>query len=96
MVLLCFEFRSWWWYVGAFLILILEGLEIGLGFLVLGLRELGEKTPFMRFFRGVFGDHSRPRVWKRLRFGVPFVGEDGGAGERQLHDHLDLWVLDNG
>ena len=35
-------------------------------------------------------DHSRPRVWKRLRLGVSFVGEDDDAGRRQLHDHLDF------
>ena len=42
----------------------------------------------MRFFRGSFGDHSRPRVWKRLKLRVSF-GEDDDAGRRQLHDHLD-------
>ena len=37
-----------------------------------------------------FGDHSRPRVWKRLKLGVSLVGEDDDAGRRQLHDHLDF------
>ena len=42
----------------------------------------------MRFFGHLFGDHPRPRVWKRLKLGVSF-GEDDDAGRRQLHDHLD-------
>ena len=44
----------------------------------------------MRFFRESFGDHSRPRVWKRLKLGVSLVEEDGDAGGRQLRDHLDF------
>ena len=49
--------------------------------------------PVHEVFRGLFGDHSRPRVWKRLRLGVSLVGEDDGAGRRQLHDHLDFGGL---
>ena len=41
-------------------------------------------------FRESFGDHSRPRVWKRLKLGVSLVEEDDDAGRRQLHDHLDF------
>ena len=52
--------------------------------------RLGRKTLFKRFFGFFLGDHSRPRVWKRLRLGVSFVGEDDDAGGRQLHDHLDF------
>ena len=55
--------------------------------------RLRRKTPRSSGFSGVFGDHSRPRVWKRLRFGVSFVGEDYDAGGRQLHDHLDFGGL---
>ena len=45
------------WCVLILPVLILEGSEIGLGFLDLGLREfdLGENTPFMRFFREFLG-----------------------------------------
>ena len=35
--------------------------------------RLGRKTPVHEFFRESFGDHSRPRVWKRLKFGG-FIG----------------------
>ena len=52
-----------------------------------------EKTPVHEVFRGSFGDHSRPRVWKRLKLGVSLVEEDDDAGRRQLHDHLHFAVL---
>ena len=49
--------------------------------------RLRRKNPVHEVFRAPFGDHSRPRVWKRLNLGVSF-GEDDDAGRRQLHDHL--------
>ena len=75
-------------------VLILEGSEIALGFLGLGYKRvrLGRKTPVHEFFRGSSGDQSRPRVWKRLKLRVSFVGEDDDVGRRQLLDHLDFWV----
>ena len=82
------------WCVLILPVLILEGSEIGLGFLDLCLREfhLGENTVHEVFWRSS-GDHSRPRVWKRLKLGVSFDGEENDAGRRQLHDHLDLGSL---
>ena len=50
--------------------------------------RLGRKNPVHEVFLGSFGDHSRPRVWKRLKLGVSLVEEDDDAGRRQLHDHL--------
>ena len=52
--------------------------------------RLKRKNPVHEVFRRSFGDHSRPRVWKRLKLVVSFVGEDDDAGRWQLHDHLDL------
>ena len=52
--------------------------------------RLRRKTTVHEVFRESLGDHSRPRVWKRLKLGVSFVGEDDDAGRRQLHDHLDF------
>ena len=79
------------WCVLILPVLIMEGSEMGLGFLDLGLREsdFGEK-PVHEVFRESLGCHSRPRVWKRLKFGVSLFEEDGDAGRRQLHDHLDF------
>ena len=51
------------------------------------------KTPVHEVFGESFGDHSRPRVWKRLKLGVSLVEEDDDAGRRQLHDHLDFGCL---
>ena len=64
------------------------------GVLVLAIRDfdLGKK-PVHEVFRESCGDHSRPRVWKRLKLGVSLVGEDDDAGRRQLHDHLVFGVL---
>ena len=50
--------------------------------------RFSRKTPVREVFRAPLGDHSHPRVWKRLKLGVSFVGEDDDAGRRQLHDHL--------
>ena len=55
--------------------------------------RLWRKTPVHEIFRVSLGDHSRPRVWKRLKLGVSLVGEDDDAGRRQLHDHLDFGYL---
>ena len=52
--------------------------------------RLRRKTTVHEVFRGLSGDQSRPRVWKRLSLGVSFVWEDDDAGGRQLHDHLDF------
>ena len=52
--------------------------------------RLRRKTPVHEVCRDSSGDHSRPRVWKRLKLGVSSVEEDGDAGRRQLHDHLDF------
>ena len=62
----------------------------GFGVLPLGRKRvrLRRKPPVHVFFRTPFGDHSRPRVSKRLELGVSF-GEDDDAGRGQLHDHLD-------
>ena len=51
--------------------------------------RLRRKLSYTEVFRGVFWDHSRPRVWKRLKLGVS-SGEGDDAGRRQLHDHLDF------
>ena len=48
--------------------------------------RLRRKTPVHEVFLA-FGDHSRPQVWKRLKFGVSLVEEDDDVG-RQLYDHL--------
>ena len=50
--------------------------------------RLRRKTLVHEVFRAPIGDHSRPRVWKRLKLGVSF-GEDDDAGRKQLHGHLD-------
>ena len=52
--------------------------------------RLRRKTPVHEVLQESLGDHSRPRVWKRLKLGVSFVGEDQDAGRRQLHGHLDF------
>ena len=52
--------------------------------------RLRRKTPVHEVFRESLGDHSRPRVWKRLRLGVPLVVEDDDGGGRQPHDHVDF------
>ena len=52
--------------------------------------RLRRKPTVHEVFRESFGDHSRPRVWQRLKLGVSLVGEDDDAGRRQLHDHLDF------
>ena len=41
--------------------------------------RLRRKTSVHEVFRGLFGDHSRPRVWKRLKLGVSLVEEDDDA-----------------
>ena len=81
------------WCVLILPVLILEGSEIRSGVPRLGLERvrLRRKTPVHEVFRAPLGDHSRPRVWKKLKLGVSFVGEDDDAGRRQLHDHLDVW-----
>ena len=55
--------------------------------------RLRRKTSVHEVFRESLGDHSRPRVWMRLKLGVSLVEEDDDAGGRQLHDHLDFGVL---
>ena len=50
--------------------------------------RLRRKPPVHDVFSVISFDHSRPRVWKRLKLGVSLVGEHDDAGWRQLHDHL--------
>ena len=49
-----------------------ERVSDGFGVLRLGRKRvrLRRKTPVHEVFRAPFGDHSRPRVWKRLKLGV--------------------------
>ena len=57
----------------------------GFGVVRLGRKRvrLKRKTHVHEVFRAPFGDHSRPRVWKRLKLGVSFGEDDDGSCSRQ-------------